>query len=316
MPETSRIEFRQTRSVSEVINATFQFIRQNVRPLGKSLLYIVGPAVAVTAVFTALFQVRFIGLGLLAEQDEEAMVDTLASIGGLLGGTVLSSIVTTTLALVVVLGYVRLYRMHGPDGVMVDDVWGITKRQFWRMLATALVIGVLIMLPVVIAVVPCLGILAYLAWVVWAGFTFALAFPIRMEEPVGVFDALRRSRYLVKDHFWPTAGALLLAYLIYSVLSNAFAMPAFIVSFLYGMHSLDGGGGTFLYELIILASTVLQTVASTALYCVPIIAIVFQYYNLVEKKEHVGLMERIDQVHPGTGTDASNGPTARREDTA
>lgn len=316
MSETPLIEFRQTRSVSEVINATFQFIRQNVRLLGKSLLYIVGPAVAVTAIFTALFQVRFIGFGLLAEQDEEAVIGALTSIGGLLGGTVLFSLLTTTLALVVVLGFIQLYQAHGPDGFTVDDVWRVTKQQFWRMLGTGFVVGLLIMLPAVIAIIPCLGILAYLAWVVWAGFTFALAFPIRMEEPVGVFDALGRSRYLVKDHFWPTAGALFLAYLIYSVLSNAFAMPALIVSFLYGMHSLDGGGGNFLYDLIILASTVLQTVASTALYCVPVIAIVFQYFNLVEKKEHVGLMERIDQVHPETTPDSSNGHASRREDTA
>ncbi|NBC16637.1 MAG: hypothetical protein GVY18_04875 [Bacteroidetes bacterium] len=301
------IEFLKARSVSDVINATFSFIRQNARPLGKSLLYIVGPAVAVTAVFTAMFQARFFGLGMLTETDEEAMLDALGSISGLLGGTLLFSILTTTLTLVVVLGYVHLYRQRGPANITVDDVWAVTRQQFWRMLGLGVVVALVVMLPVVIVIIPCLGALAYLAWAVWAGFTFALAFPVRMEEQSGVIEALARSRALVKGFFWPTAGALFLAYLIYSVLSNAFAMPAVIVSFLYGMHSLDGGGGGVLYQFIILASTVLQTVASTALYCVPILTIAFQYFNLVEQQEHVGLRARIEQVHPGDGDGMESG---------
>jgi hypothetical protein len=315
MPEAPPIEFRKARSVSDVINVTFSFIRQNARPLGKSLLFIVGPAVAVTSFFTALFQVRFIGLGMLADADEEVLVNALGSIGGLMGGTVVFSLLTTTLTLVVVLSYVHLYRTQGPSGITVDEVWHLTKRRFWRLLGTGLVIALIVTLPVVVAIVPCLGILAYLVWVVWAGFTFALAFPIRMEEPLGVFEALSRSRSLVKGFFWPTAGVLLLAYLIYSVLSNAFAMPALIVSFLYGMHSLDGSGGNVLYETIILISTVLQTVASTALYCVPILAVAFQYFNLVEQKEHVGLRARIEEVQPsGDGAVRGSGsPGARTE---
>ena len=304
MDPAPRILFRTTRSVGDVLNATFSFIRQNIWLLGKSLLYITGPAVALMAAFTAFFQVRMFQVGFMADtelSDAEAL-NVMSGFLGTLGGVMVFGMITTVLAVSVVLGFMRLYDRHGPDGFGVDDVWAEVKALAGPVLGVSLLFGLAMLLPLPIVIIPCLGFLAYLAWLVWAGFTFSLAYPIRVMEGAGTFEAFGRARQLVKGSFWPTAGALFLTYLIYSVLTNAFAMPAFIVAMLYGFHSLEGGEGGLVYQAVMFVATVLQTVASTALYCIPLVAVTLQYFNLVEQHEHAGLFARIDAVTQGDDT--------------
>lgn len=300
MQPATKIEFRQVRDVSDLINATFQFLRQNFKPLGKSLLFIAGPAVALAAAALAVFQVRYFGLiATIGEGDTES-IDTdplgfFAGIFGPLGAALLFSMISTVLALTVVLGFIRLYQERGPGGIEVDDVWQVTKRRFWPMLGTSLVIALIMMVPVLIVVIPCLGALAFLGWIVYAMVTFSLAYPMRMQEDIGVGEALRRCRELVRDQFWPTLGALFLVYIIYYMLANAFAIPSLVVAMLFVFNTVQGEGG-FVYEVLMVLTTILQTVVSTLLYAVPVVAIALQYYNLVERKERTGLMARIQAV--------------------
>ena len=43
MANTQKIVFYKVRDFSQKLNATIEFIRQNVKPLGKSILFILGP---------------------------------------------------------------------------------------------------------------------------------------------------------------------------------------------------------------------------------------------------------------------------------
>ncbi len=317
METTSFIEFRKVRSVGEVINATFQFLRVTFRPLGKALLYIVGPPVLLTSAFLALFQVQFYERGMvLDQQPEEEVMAFLTTVFGSLGIALLLSIATSVLLMTVVFCYIRMYQARGSGDITVEEVWTEVKANIGRILGTTLVFVLFFLVPIPVVIIPCLGALAYLAWMVYAGFTFSIAYPIRIEEPLGVFEAFGRARDLVKGHFWQTAGALFLAYLISSIVSNAFGMPAMIVGMLYGLHSLEGNtDGALVYQLIIGISTVLQVVASMLFTCIPLTAIAFQYYSLVEQHEHAGLLGRIEAVHPAASSappapeDPLHGPT-------
>ena len=50
------IEFRQARDAGDVLNITFQFLRQNVVKLGKSLLFFVAPTMALATALSTQFQ--------------------------------------------------------------------------------------------------------------------------------------------------------------------------------------------------------------------------------------------------------------------
>ena len=50
------IDFRQIRTVGDVLNSTFLFLRQNTEKLGKSLLFYLAPVAALMAIFSTLTQ--------------------------------------------------------------------------------------------------------------------------------------------------------------------------------------------------------------------------------------------------------------------
>ncbi len=300
METPSFIEFRKVRTVGDVINVTFQFLRENFRPLGKALLYIVGPLVLLTSAFMALFQVQFFGEWLgVSTQGEEEMLAFFTSILGTLGLAMVLSIVTNIVLMAVLLSYIQHYQERKSGDISVDEMWTATKANFGKLFVTSLLLMLVLFVPIPIVIIPCLGAVAYLVWMVYAGFTFSIMYPMRIEESIGALDAFSRARALIKGRFWPTAGVIFLAYLIFYVVSNAFGIPAMIVGFLYGFHALEGEvDGSMIYQVVLGVSTVLQTVASVLLACIPLTAIAFQYYSLVEQEEHAGLMARIDAVGP------------------
>lgn len=304
MDADQRIEFRKVRSVTDVINATFHFIRQNYILLGKSLLYIVGPVLAVSVIMSAFFQTRILTFAMV--EPESMDFSWMGEFFGLMGVMMIASFFSALLAVLVVLGFVRLYEEHGPQGFELDDVWRVTKENFWRMFGTMAAVVGLMLLPVPIVIVPCLGILAYLAWIVYVLVVFSLTYPMRMQEPVSMGEALGRARALARQDFWPTFGALLLAYILYYMIYSAFSMPASILGFLYAMHAIEGSGSPDLaFQAMMVAATVLAGIAGTLLYSIPMLAIAFQYFNLVERKERVGLLNRIDMIEPDPGVQGS-----------
>lgn len=307
MSSDSVITLREVRSATEVLNATFRFIRQNALILGRSLLYINGPVVVLSLVFTSFFQIRFLSLGQMVEASgEELLAEMGPAFLGMAGGVILG-ILSSILAVLIVLGIMLLYQDRGPEAFDVPDVWRLVKRDFWRMLGTGLVFWLAFLLPVVIVIVPCLGVLAYLAWVLYAATTFSLIFPMRMREDIGLWRGVQRCRDLVRDHFWSTLGVLFLAFILYSVLGTVFTFPSSVIAFLYGLHGGDPGGTW--YEAGLVVASVVGGIGTTVLYCIPLVALAFQYFNLVERKEHVGLMGRVERME-----DEASAPSAEDDE--
>ena len=58
MPAKDPIEFRQARGFSDILDATFAFIGQNFKKLGKDLLFIAGPFVLLATFLGLYLQVQ------------------------------------------------------------------------------------------------------------------------------------------------------------------------------------------------------------------------------------------------------------------
>ena len=325
------IPLRKARGVGDVINVTFSFIRQNARLLGKSLLFIVGPLMALMAILSSTFQVSFFTL------NPEQMDRFGASFWLSYLGVIVVSLLAMALALAVVLGFVMLYQEHGPGGFDLRAVWEVAKAYFLRMLGTMLGVGLIIFGVYIIAVMLIMGgaigliqaggggeavvggmlvvvlFLAMLCLMVYALVTLSLLFPVRIREEVGFWSGLGRCRRLVRGRFWATFGVLFLAGVLYSVLSLIFSVPALIVGGVYGFNTLEGGGPGVLIQIGMFIAGAVNAVGSTVLYCIPLVALAFQYFSLVEQKEHAGLRDRVEQV---AGRAALRAPTAASEEVA
>lgn len=316
---TEVISFRQSRDVGDVITATFNYLRQNWRSLGKGLLYIAGPALAVQLFVSSLFQSRFFAL--MQPGNPSTPEDMGALYAEVLGPMLLMlpvSMLVAVLAVSVVYEHMRLYQGRGPQAAVVAAVWKGVKRSFWTMAGTALgafLVGLAAFTVVVMAgalvggglsvgigpVGAGLGVLLMMLGFVGVGayllVVLALLFPVRMYEEVGLVEGFRRCLHLLEDAFWRSLGVVFVVVLLYYVLATAFSMPASILGFMWGFNTASGAdAGGMLFEVALVAANVVGGLGSTVAYCIPLVAAGLYYFGLVEEKEHVGLAARVEQV--------------------
>ncbi len=327
--ETNRaVPFRQVRGVGDVINATFSFIRQEFVPLAKALLFIAGPAIALGGAAGGLMQTSVLFA------DPEALANPpLALFGVSFFVAMLAGIIGGTLAVTAAYGYMVLYQDRGLEGsIPVPDVWTFVRANFFRMLGTLVLWYVATMAAYFIALIPmavvvgvlgavlgnggsggvAIGVVMIIAVVLVALFavavaavTFGMTLPMRMrEQEVGAFEAVGRSLRLVKGHWWATLGVAFVVGVAYFVFAIVVSLPTYAIIGLASVTAADGGATSGLYQVLMTAFGVVSGLAGTVLYALPLYAIAFQYFNLVERKERTGLMERVEAVHADAAPDA------------
>jgi hypothetical protein len=179
-----------------------------------------------------------------------------------------------------------LYIEKGPN-FEVKEVWQGVKKSFGRILGSLFLGYIVIFIGCFLLVIP--GIYAILP---------VLLLPvIIVREKLGFFSALGRAFKLISGKWWSTFGLLFVCTIILVLISYLFAIPFYLISGakMFTTISSDTSPSTTSEILGIVASTVYNLVALT-LYTLPLTALAFQYFNLVERKESAGLMEKINTV--------------------
>ena len=299
MSTHSVIELWKVRDVGDVLNVTFEFIRQNYKTLGKSLLFIVGP---VTALTMAGVTMMIFGIGTL---DSTNAADGVLSVGLLGMGFLLLmtfGIILQVLPSLVVNAFGVLYQDHGPGVVEVADVWHLSKRRFWAFLGALILIGIMGVVIGAISIIPCLGAIVYLIGSFYIAVTFSLVYPMLMRERIGVFDALSRCVKLVKSSWWATCGVVFLANFIYIMAIGICFVPLLLASTVADFNDLDFFESGY-FQVVLVLVGVVGLLVFVLLRAVPELAVMFQYFNLVERKERPGLMAQIDAIDPSDAPD-------------
>ena len=301
MPTATKIILRKERDFGEVLNATFQFLRQNAGLLVKSLLFIAGPALALGVVINP-----FSGASGFLFNPTELQALEVEGWGAFFFARIAVGAVLSTfgwaLAIAAVNEAVALYRERGPGEVEWEDVWRRARRSMWKVIGTSLLLVLLFGVALVIVLVPCLGALAYLVGFVYFGTALSLAFIAQAEEGAGAVASLGRSRALVRDYFWPTFGVVFVSGIIYYALSTCFSLPSIVITMLTAFHGIEGNAAPGAYGVLLMVFGVIAALGGVLAYAVPLVAIAFQYYSLVEQKERTGLMERVEAMEQAAQT--------------
>ena len=169
----------------------------------------------------------------------------------------------------------------------VEDDWRDSLRfalsRLRPLIWLAILSGVLVALGFIACIIP--GIYFYGAW--------AVAVPVLLLEDVRGRQALKRSRALVTDRWWPTVGALLVAFVLAGIVQALISGLLVAVTF---------SGGNDLVEAI--AQAVGNTVGSmlTTPFTAAVVAAV--YFDLRVRKEgfDLELLARRVGVEPPPGT--------------
>jgi len=311
------IDFNQTRNFSAKMNATYGFIRQNFKGLTKSLLIIAGPPVLISGIFFIDIFQRMMAASTGAEAPGAfSTIDDLQSASFVLQffGILLFMLVGGVSTVSTCFAYVYLYYEKKSTAIDVRDVWQRVRKTFWMNFLGMIGFSFFLILALIILLIP-LAILMYLfatispflIIVVYLGYyllafflmiNFSMIFVIQNFELIGFFKSIDKIFSLNSGKWWSTFGIGAVNVYVQYVFSFLLFMPGYIILIIQSTHTLDTpfSEPNFFTQLIMSVSFVLYFLASILLATLPLIGLVFQYFNLVESKLARGLMARIETL--------------------
>ncbi len=280
----NKLEFRKLREFGEIINDMFQFIKQNFKPLMKTYIYLCGFFVLAGMLAAIMYQLglKDLGFGYMgasASSNPITRFSQLFTFNYFL--VIIFSVLNYTAIVVSTLSFIALYIQKDNQAPSVDEVWAYFKYYFLRVFGSSIAIGIFL-------------VLCFL----FCGLPFVYVFPAMslfysvMVLENGSFEySFSRSFKLLKDQWWVTAGAIFVIWIItYACMSMA-SIPAIILT----MAAAFTKASTGLSTLAIISATVIQYVCQVFM-ILPVIGVSLCYFNLVERLENTGLLERINNL--------------------
>lgn len=274
------IQLREERNFSEVINATFQFTFRNLKTLGPILLYFAAPFSLIAGISVGLFQSQIFDFTTKINRGANpfnflfSLEYFLSIVFSLMGGQVLSLVVSS---------YLVEYMDHdGP--VEASAVWEHVKKYFLRSVVVGLLYGGSLILGLALCFLP----------VVYPFTVFSLAMTAMVREDLSASEALARSRDLVHLNWTEgisTFGLRIVMSVATSILGSILSVPMYLVMFLQGLKVVGEN-----MQWALLLSSVIATTGTTVITSLANVALGFQYFSLVEKKEGIGLMNEIESI--------------------
>lgn len=290
-----RIEFRKRRDFGEILNVSFTFIRQHFKPIFLNLLFIAGPFILVGSVLPGLLFFPWIG-----DTTGEGSFSQVAFTSIIVN--VLSFIVGSVMAVSTVYEYMLLYMKTGSAKIQTSDVWKAVRKDFFTVLLTSSGVVIVYLFGV--------GFLGYLLFAMLGGVlgsiltliatvyitvSFSLIIIVRLTEKVNFFEAVLRCYKLIEGRWWQTFALLFICYVVQTAMVSVIFIPFSIFSATEQLFSTSTPALTTSLMFITLAGIIL-VLAVTISFCLTLIVTGFQYFNLVEEKEAVGLLQRIGKI--------------------
>jgi|TARA_B100000315_G_scaffold230555_1_gene241069 hypothetical protein len=274
-----KLEFRSVRDFGDILNDTFEFLRFNFKSLARSLLFIAGPFVFLGAIGAILVQ---------STMAPAAESQDFLDIGLSFLLTFIAGLISYICILLVTYDYMLVYITSETGDIELDQVWRKFKQDWFNMAVTSFGANILIIVGFMLLIVPGVYLLV----------KFSVVWILRLQERVSFFKALSRCGTLMRGFWWKTCGLLFVLFVIQSIFSSVAQMPYYILEFSVTINSGAEANAIqefpFLTSLLILLSSLAQfTIA------IPCIAITLYYFSLVEHKEGIGLMSRVNRMVEG-----------------
>lgn len=280
-----KVELRKIRDFSEVLNDTFLYIKQNLKPLltcfiGISGIFMLGSAV-INGIYEAeagnVFQKIFKGGNY--DNNTPSFLSGTYLLVAILGWLNVVAMKTSLIA------YVKVYEAKQGEAPELSEVWLVFTKYFAKVFFYSLPVVLLSILGLLFCIAP-----GVYFWVVLLPFEMVLV----IEETFS--GAWERCFAIIKENFWPSLGIYIVAYLIYLV--SAFLIGAV-------MSGITGGIAFFTtrdFGTTLGLVTSILNIFSFVFFIVWYIAAVLNYFSLAEKYDGTGMMRRIDNIGNSTSS--------------
>lgn len=288
-----QVELRKIRDFSENLNDTFLFIRQNLKPLLISFMGIAGVFMLLAAIFSGLYQGQMGGTFEQIIKGTRTSENPLSIFNTNYFLLILLAWMNICAMQVVIVAYMKAYQDNGRTAPEIDEVWRLFRRYFLFLFVYSIINAMIMAVGFVMCILP--GV--FLAVVL-------MPFPaVVMMEDLSYAAAFSRCFALIKNNFWISLGLYLLVYIIYSFSSG-------IVSAVIG-----GIAGVLFYfttkdiSNTVAVITSILSILSYVFYIVFYVSVVLHYFNLAERLDGTGILQRLDSI----GDSSANFNNTREE---
>ncbi|MGI4740470.1 MAG: hypothetical protein ACRYG7_35300 [Janthinobacterium lividum] len=295
---TQESDFRQERDFGQKISATFEFMGAHWRPLGRAMLYLVAPVALAQGVLTALVQSRVLqSMGSIRQVHYGAggSNGVLAAQRAAFSASVqnpfyyLSIVLSGLLASMLILciyGYVVCClrpATAAPAEITPADVWAVAKQRivgtFFSLYGVFIIIGV--------------GFLVLFIPGMYLSIALSLFFVVSMVEGTGFFATMSRCLTLTRGKWWSTFGVIFIMIVLLYLLIIGFTIVLGLLGASMRGAFVAIGESPGIFAVVIAA---VGTLFSLLLYPPLLLVLAFQYFNLVERHDGVGLHHLVGQL--------------------
>lgn len=284
-----KIQLRKIRDFGENLGDTFQFIRQEFKPLLTAFILISGIFILAASILGGLFQKEMFGIfdefktGGIANQQVFTNYFTLGYFGFIIVSLLSMAAMQTVIAV-----YMKFYDEHGVSPT-VQEVWSGFAKNFLKVFLYSIPQIIIIIISLFLCILP-----VFYTVTVLMPLTFII-----VNEDISFGEVFSRCFDIVKQNFWISLAIYLVSYIIYSVSSG-------IVGLVVG--GVAGAGAYFSTDELSSTAAIATSVLSVVQYVFYIIFFVsvgLHYYNLTELKDGTGLERRLENLGGNTNPNTS-----------
>ena len=273
------IEFRKKREISDIFTDSFEFIRQEFKPISKLVAVYVLPFMLLYGVVQVYLQKNIISK--IDFTDTESLFENIGPVYLNVFLFALFGLFVQSLLIATYYSYIEVYVKKGKGNF---DLAEITPQLFSNGLlaiGASLVIFIIVMFGLIMCFIP--GI--------YFANTFSIAFIILIFEKKGLGNALIRSALLVKSQWWNTFLINIVGLIIIWVVSLIMSIPTMIAGLSVNIFSQSQTPTEFPDWYWVLIG--ISTVVSSILYIIPYTFLAFQYFNLDEQTKNILPSENV-----------------------
>ncbi|MDR2774365.1 MAG: hypothetical protein LBC19_06425 [Tannerella sp.] len=309
----SRIEYYRERTFSEKLNVTFDFIRENWKPLLKYTFYLIMPVCLIqTFAMNSFISAGFSSAGSggassFGRMAGSSAVTFFVNYGVILFCSLIGAAIISGMVYAMMQAYAT--REDGLGHVTLNDFKENLVRNIWKCLRISLFF---ILICIVIT-----GIAAILAVLVSAVSLFItipiliiallLLIPFMMLMPVYIFehdirfpDAITKAWKLGTETLWGMLGLFIVLSIVSSVVQTLTTLPWYIVTLFGHVLSLTAESTlnqSAIYKFAVFILGLIQTYGAYAASTVGLIGLAFHYFHAREKAEGVTIESNISNFN-------------------
>ncbi len=223
--QQKEIQFRKTRELGIIISDSFEFLKQEAKPISRLILFYVLPFVALYAAGQVYLQKNV--LSQVDLSDQEAIMRNIGPFYLNLFTFMLFGLFIQSLFIGTFYSYIEAYIKQGKGNFQFDDISSKFFSNSLLALGANLVLAIIVTFGLIMCIIP--GI--------YFANTFSLVVFVFIYEKKGLGDALSRSWKLVNTQWWNTFVLNLLGMVMVWVVSMLMSIPAMLAGISNNMFS-------------------------------------------------------------------------------